>query len=318
MATSTAIQPSLAAVSIELDHPPYAIFHNGHFLKSNGVTFQGHSKIILNKNFEFPVVLIYLTDDEYRDHNIHVEVEIEVAQNIQATLIEYHTHSREMDGMMQFRTTLQLNSNAKLNHFILKQGDNKEYHQAVEIFQSEMSEYEATHIALQGLLNKSTALVHLNGTAAKSTFHALMFSNQKNKTEVDLVFNHHAPECHSHCTARTVLHDQSKAKFSGKIIVHPKAHHTSAHLENKCILLSEEAEMTTKPEFEIYHDDVRCTHGATVGSLDPEALFYLKSRGIEEKEAKRLLITAFLQPVLKPLDSKIFAPFVQKLQELFS
>lgn len=118
--------------------------------------------------------------------------------------------------------------------------------------------------------------------------------NEKQKMTINTQVNHFAPQCKSQQTWRGILQGESQAAFTGKIIVHPKAQKTTAHLSNKNLLLSSLADVITKPELEIYADDVQCSHGATVGCLDKNALFYLRARGIDEFVAREMLVEAFV------------------------
>ena len=119
--------------------------------------------------------------------------------------------------------------------------------------------------------------------------------------KINTTMNHTVPHCTSRQVWKGIVAGAAKADFEGKIIVAKDAQKTSAHLSNKNLLLSNMAEVTTKPFLEIYADDVQCSHGATVGCLDPNALFYLQSRGIPESEARALLIEAFADEILSEL-----------------
>lgn len=113
---------------------------------------------------------------------------------------------------------------------------------------------------------------------------------------------HCAGETHSNEVYKGVLDDRARGVFQGRITVHPNAQGIAGHQLNKTLLLSGEAEIDTKPELEIFADDVKCSHGATAGELDDDALFYLRSRGVPEAEARGLLIRAFVEDALAPLD----------------
>ena len=123
----------------------------------------------------------------------------------------------------------------------------------------------------------------------------------KQSLKIHTTMNHIVPHCTSRQVWKGILADGAKADFEGKIVVAKDAQKTSAHLSNKNLLLSNTAEVSTKPFLEIYADDVQCSHGATVGCLDPNALFYLQSRGIPESEARALLIEAFADEILSEL-----------------
>jgi len=110
--------------------------------------------------------------------------------------------------------------------------------------------------------------------------------------------NHAQPHCNSHELYKGILADQAHGVFNGKIMVAIDAQKTDAKQTNKALLLSEDAQINTKPELEIFADDVRCTHGATIGQLDAESLFYLRSRGLSSEQARDVLIHAFASDLL--------------------
>jgi len=112
------------------------------------------------------------------------------------------------------------------------------------------------------------------------------------------VLDHAAPDCRSRQTYKTVLSGRSRGVFQGRIHVHQVAQRTDGYQMNQALLLSPEAEIDSKPQLEIYADDVKCSHGATVGALDADQLFYLRARGIPEPAARTMLIDAFLQDVV--------------------
>lgn len=118
---------------------------------------------------------------------------------------------------------------------------------------------------------------------------------EKQKANIKTIMNHHVPHCVSEQQWRGVLQDESEAFFEGTIVVHEKAQKTDATLSNKNLLLSPHARVNTRPQLQIYADDVKCAHGATVGCLDENALFYLRSRGIAENEAREMLVEAFVE-----------------------
>jgi Fe-S cluster assembly protein SufD len=140
--------------------------------------------------------------------------------------------------------------------------------------------------------------IEFNDPYASVTIFGLYQLRDKQTIEIQSTFNHNVPHCTSKQIWRGILTDAAKASFEGKIIVAPHAQKTDAQLSNKNLLLSKSAEINTKPILEIYADDVKCSHGATVGCLDENALFYLRSRGIEESVARELLIEAFANEVL--------------------
>jgi Fe-S cluster assembly protein SufD len=150
----------------------------------------------------------------------------------------------------------------------------------------------------EAVAKKYKFTVEFNHPHAEVTIYGLYQLRDKQAVEIQSIFNHNVPHCASKQVWRGILNDSAKAAFEGKIIVAPHAQKTDAQLSNKNLLLSKSAEINTKPILEIYADDVKCSHGATVGCLDDNALFYLRSRGIEESTARELLIDAFANEVL--------------------
>src|SRR3990167_11016648 len=142
--------------------------------------------------------------------------------------------------------------------------------------------------------NKFTIEVNFFEENATVQIFGLYQLNDKQRVEIKTQMNHFTSHCLSEKIWRGVLYDQSRAVFEGKIVVYSGAQKTDARLSNKNLLLSALAEVNTKPELEIYADDVKCSHGATVGCLDENALFYLRARGVCEQEAREMLIEAFV------------------------
>src|SRR3989338_2288976 len=145
---------------------------------------------------------------------------------------------------------------------------------------------------------KFTININFNYENASVDIFGLYQIKNKQSVEIKTEINHFVPHCNSKQIWRGVLHDFAKANFEGKIIVAKDAQKTDAQLSNKNLLLSKSAEINTKPILEIYADDVKCSHGATVGFLDNEALFYLRSRGISENTAHEILVQGFINEVI--------------------
>ena len=154
------------------------------------------------------------------------------------------------------------------------------------------------HYILQNSKSQTTKLqVNLLAEQANYTIQALQIGKQNSNQELYLDIQHQAPNCQSSSTIRGIFNDKSTGLCTGKIYVAPNAHDSIAALENKNLLLSKTARAKSRPQLEIYNDAVKCSHGATVGSLDYLAMFYLLSRGIPEKTAREILIRSFLAPL---------------------
>lgn len=144
--------------------------------------------------------------------------------------------------------------------------------------------------------------VNLNGTNSLVNLNGLLLGLEKSKNELLTKVRHIAKSTNSNQNVRAILNDKARGSFQGKIRVEKKADDTVANMSGKSLLLNQSARVNSKPELEILADDVSCSHGVTVGSLDPEQLFYLSSRGISNNEAKKMLIAAFSEIVFENLD----------------
>ncbi|MBL4757923.1 MAG: SufD family Fe-S cluster assembly protein, partial [Rhizobiales bacterium] len=150
--------------------------------------------------------------------------------------------------------------------------------------------------------NETAVLFKKPGADAVISVAKLLRGEQHGDTTI--VVDHAVPECDSNEIIKTVLEDKARGIFQGKVIVRPGAYGTDGRQASNALLLSDEAEMDSKPELEIYNDDVQCAHGATVGEIDEDMLFYLRARGIPLKEAEALLVQAHVGGALETIQSE--------------
>jgi Fe-S cluster assembly protein SufD len=158
--------------------------------------------------------------------------------------------------------------------------------------------YDAFALTSGGRLSRSQVMAALDGPGAHCSLNSVMLQRGSQQADTAMLVEHRAANCTSRQFTRTVLDDQAHGVCQGKVYVARDAQKTDGYQLSNTLLLSEGAEMDTKPELEIYADDVKCSHGATTGRLDEAPLFYMRSRGIPEEEARALLIEAFLQEII--------------------
>ncbi len=168
--------------------------------------------------------------------------------------------------------------------------------------QGKRSNLSINTITLHGGLIRNNIFVKLDGEGAENNTYGLFLIDQQQHVTNYTYIKHEKPFCRSNQLFKGILDDRATGAFNGKIFVNKNAQKTEAYQRNNNILLSTEARMNTKPHLEIYADDVKCSHGATVGQLDNEALFYITSRGISEKEAKFLLMYAFVNEIISKIN----------------
>ena len=167
-----------------------------------------------------------------------------------------------------------------------------------EVYQQGESVFSMYTITLTGDVVRNNLTVVPDGEFCETHLYGLSLPIGDTHVDNHTLVDHAKPNCMSNELYKTVLDDSSSGVFNGKVFVRRDAQKTNAFQENKSILLTEKATMNAKPELEIYADDVKCSHGATTGQLDPEALFYLRSRGIPERQARGMLLHAFARDVI--------------------
>ena len=158
----------------------------------------------------------------------------------------------------------------------------------------------------------------MNGPGAECTLNGLYLGKEDQLVDHHTDIHHLKPNCNSHEFYHGILDGRSTGVFNGKIFVRPEAQKTDAKQNNRNLLLSEEATVNTKPQLEIFADDVKCTHGATVGQLEEEAIFYLRARGIGLENARRMLVHAFASDIVNRISmERVRQDLDQTLFELF-
>ena len=170
---------------------------------------------------------------------------------------------------------------------------------ATYIHQERDSRYTSGVFTLHSGFVRNNVFVNMNGEGCENNIYGLALPDLKQHTDSFLQINHNKPNCNSKQLFKTVLDDNATAAFSGQVYVAKDAQNTNADQTNNNILLTSTAKVKTKPQLIIYADDVKCTHGATIGQLDEEAMFYMRARGIPFKEARMLLLYAFAYDVIK-------------------
>ncbi|MFA5971217.1 MAG: Fe-S cluster assembly protein SufD [Lentimicrobiaceae bacterium] len=199
-------------------------------------------------------------------------------------------------------TEVKIGRNSTLDHYKLQ---NKDDHttmiNSMYFHQDEGSSLSTNAISLNGGLIRNLSHITMSGSHSSAEVCGLYLMDRYQHIDNQVYINHVAPECESRELFKGVLDDHASGVFNGHIKVHRDAQKTNAFQTNKNILLSDKASIDTKPFLEIYADDVKCSHGATIGQLDAEALFYIRSRGISESNAKILLMYAFAAEVINKI-----------------
>jgi Fe-S cluster assembly protein SufD len=210
-----------------------------------------------------------------------------------------------------------LGAHAVVDHYKLQEEPEDSFHIASMFLHGARSGNFSSHsLTFGGGLVRNDVVATLDGEGIDCTLNGLYVARGRQLVDNHTTIDHAKPHCGSHEVYKGILGDQSRAVFNGKIIVRPDAQKTDAKQTNKALLLSDEAVIDTKPELEIFANDVKCTHGAAIGQLDDAAMFYLRSRGLGVGEARAMLVHAFagdilnrvkIQPVREYLEEKLTA-----------
>jgi Fe-S cluster assembly protein SufD len=176
-----------------------------------------------------------------------------------------------------------------------------------EIWQNADSVFQINTLTLDGNLVRNDLHIQVQGEHAETHLNSMYMLNEQQHVANYTTVDHQVPNCESHELYKGIMDDKSMAVFNGKVFVRKDAQKTNAYQSNANVLISEDSSVNSKPELEIYADDVKCSHGSTTGQLDDEAIFYLRARGLSEKSATQLMLTAFMSDVL----DKITIPAVK-------
>jgi Fe-S cluster assembly protein SufD len=215
----------------------------------------------------------------------------------EATLVEV-THGQETYAL-NMGMDIHVGTNAKLHHYRWQNDAQRAAHfVTTNLHVGRDASYDHFCLMMGARLARHDVRAHLIATNAECRVNGVYLATQQQHTDTTILIEHHQPHGTSNQTFKGIVGGQARAVFQGKVHVHRPAQKTDGYQLNNALLLSRTAEVDVKPELEIYADDVRCSHGATTGQLDTGPLFYLRSRGLSEAEAKILLMQAFIGPAL--------------------
>ena len=268
---------------------------NTAFIK-DGAVIKLEKNVIADK----PIHLLYISTKQNKPQLINPRNLIYLSENSQAALVESHFNLNDGEYFNNPVTEIRIAENARLNHIRIQNESGMAFHiGSIFVDQKQNSHYFSTSLTFGGKIARNNIYTKLDGEGIESILNGLYMGHGDQLLDNHTFIDHAKPRCESHELYQGILTDNANGVFSGKIMVHPDAQKTDAKQSNNCLLLSDEARINSKPQLEIYADDVRCTHGATVGQLNEEGIFYLRSRGISEQQAKNILTYAFVEQVIE-------------------
>jgi Fe-S cluster assembly protein SufD len=293
-----------------INHYPEAI--DGHFSQYAKVesdafvalntAFAKHGafiKVEENKVIEKPVVIYNIANGNV-DLVSYPRNLIIVGKNAQVSVIEFFISSENDKSLTNAVTEAYVRENAGLEYYKIQTDIDNNFHiGAANIYQERDSRVNTYTITLNGNIVRNNLSIALDGENCETHMYGLYLLHGNTHVDNHTLVDHRKPNSFSNELYKGVMHNSSTGVFNGKIYVQQDAQKTNAFQSNKNILLNDEASVNTKPQLEIWADDVKCSHGCTIGQLNDEQVFYLRSRGLSEDSAKAMLLVAFVNDILQ-------------------
>jgi Fe-S cluster assembly protein SufD len=259
--------------------------------------------IAANTVIDKPIHLMFISDSGAENASVQTRNLIFAERQSQCTVIESYTGVGGDNYFTNAVTEVFVAEGARVSHYKLQTEARNAFHVGtIQVHQKRDSRYESFSFATGGKLARTNIYTTLAGEASEAVLNGLYMCDGSQHIDHQTRIEHVAPNCPSHELYKGILDGNSHGVFNGKVYVHPEAQKTDGKQSNNNLLLSDGARVDTKPQLEIFADDVKCTHGATVGRIDELALFYMRSRGIGPAQAKRLLTYAFAADVLEKIE----------------
>jgi Fe-S cluster assembly protein SufD len=276
-------------------------YHNNGLTALNTAFIQSGLFLWIPKNVkvETPLQVSFIADANAQGNASFPRLLVVVEENSSATLIESFVSNGDDTNFTNAVAEVVLREGARLEHYRIQRENNNAFHistTSAELGRS--SHYDTTSINLGARLSRHDVSVVMDEEGAETHVDGLYMVGADQHTDTHSVIDHKQPHCNSHQLYKGILDGNGRAVFNGKVFVREGAQKTDAMQTNKNLLLSDKARVDTKPQLEIYADDVKCAHGAAVGQIDQEELFYLEARGINPELGRSLLTYGFAEEVI--------------------
>jgi Fe-S cluster assembly protein SufD len=283
----------------------FAAYELNTFTALNSAFIADGAVVRIAKEFEVdrPIHVLFVSDAIAAKTQSNPRTLIIAERQSKATVLESYVSTGEASYFTNAVTEVLLEDGANLSHLKIQRESPRAFHVGtIETEQKRDSHYQSFSFATGALLSRTNIYTTLDGEGAGATLNGLYMLDGEQHCDHQTKIEHAQPNCFSRELYKGILDGASHGVFNGKVFVDPIAQKTDGKQTNNVLLLSERAQVDTKPQLEIFADDVKCTHGATVGRIDETALFYMKSRGINKELARRLLTYAFAAEVLETIE----------------
>ena len=272
----------------------------------------------IKENYKFKKILViyYLFTKDLDENILNSKNRIKIGKNSELHLLDYFVNDSKKNFFNNVHEDIILENSAILKNIYLQNNKSSGYFHKYSRNKLLSGSHYTSFIFPAGLkFNKLDLEFNLEGERSECNLQSASFLDGKEHQEIKTRINHLSPNCKSHQKVKNVLNAESKGVYQGKIFVKDVAQKTDAYQLSKAILLSESSEFDSKPELEIYADDVKCSHGSTSGNLDKDSIYYLMTRGLNQLESKQLLVNAFLNEIADTIKSNSIRNFIKTKME---
>jgi Fe-S cluster assembly protein SufD len=316
---------TVSNLAAEIARNPEAIEkHLGHYLNMQRDAFGALNTAFLEDGayvhvakgvvLEAPVAILFVSTEQDSPAVNHPRNLIVAEENSQATIVEDYVSLGGGQALCNTVTELVAADHSVISHYMIEREHTGAFNvSTLRIQQGRTADVSSHSVLLGGALVRNNVHPVLGGEGGECLINGLFIGNGRQHLDNYMLVEHASPHCGSRQFYNGILDGHAHGVFHGRIIVHKDAQKTDAKQTNRNLLLSDSAQIDTKPQLEIYADDVKCTHGATIGQMEENSLFYLRSRGIDEMSARRLLLVAFASECMDRMKEGPVRTHVEKL-----
>ena len=299
--------------NFSLNNEENSLINLNNALSNNGLFLE----VADNYRFEKAIIIYNVFTDDLKDNLLNNKNKIILGKNSELHIVEYNINQSKNKFIYNTTENVILNENASLKTINLQANQNEGFFYKFSKGKMKSNSNYSSFIFSSGpKFNKIDAEFDLEGENCDCNIKSALFINKDKHQEIKTKINHLVPNCKSYQKIKTVVDAEGKGVYQGKIYVKDIAQKTNAYQLSKALLLSENSEFNSKPELEIYADDVKCSHGSTSGSVDENSIHYLMTRGLSKKQAVQLLVNGFLNEIIGDIKSNSVRKFIENKIEI--